>query len=130
MQQYAVVRFLKEYINGENVVSEVPLTWLHDNNSVCKWPPRHDSYHIRKYTVPQPDWTDHPVECERICDSREEARKKSVRDPEAGSSTSSEIDMGRSLRKKRPNKLLVNYYACPSPPRLDDIDAGDEGNYL
>ncbi|KAK4873008.1 hypothetical protein RN001_015037 [Aquatica leii] len=98
---------------------------------MCKWPPKHEGGHILKYSVPKPDW----VRCERICGemintfsavlkklitgSREEARKKCIRNSQDGSSTGS--DMGRKSRKKQLSKFLVNYYTgCPSPPHLDD----------
>lgn len=129
--EYAVVSFLNELIEEENVVSEVPLIWLHTNNTMCKWPPKHEGHHILKYSVSKPDWTDHPVRCERICGSREEARKKCIRNPQDESSTASEVDMGRKSRKKQPSKFLVNYYTgCPSPPHLDDDTDNEDSEHF
>lgn len=64
---YAVVKFLTEDQHDEEVVSEVPMSWISKDNKCCKWPPGHASIYIAKNVPPNSDWEDHPIELEFIC---------------------------------------------------------------
>ncbi|XP_031335854.1 uncharacterized protein LOC116165500 isoform X3 [Photinus pyralis] len=113
--KYAVVCFLDEVVDNEMVVSEVPATWLFNNNTFCKWPPNHQNIHINKGTIPKDNWTIHRVRCESICDSLELARKRCT-------IVSSSDECGKGMRKKKPTKHYQNYYrTCESPPSFDDV---------
>jgi len=65
---YAVVKFLDEADDDEEIVSEVPLSWLVKDNKFCRWPSeKYAHIYIAKNFPPKDDWQEYPVEVEYIC---------------------------------------------------------------
>lgn len=66
---YAVVKFLNEKgEDDEELVSEVPFSWLSADRQFCKWPPgQYASIYIGKNVAPSKDWEEHRIELEFTC---------------------------------------------------------------
>lgn len=66
---FAVVKFLTEKTDtDEEVVSEIPLSWLTKNNTCCKWPPeKYSSLYISRSFPPEDNWNEYPIVVECIC---------------------------------------------------------------
>lgn len=63
---FAVVNFVDE--TEEEVVSEVPISWLTEDQKFCKWPPeKYSSIYISKSFPPEANWKEYPVKVEFIC---------------------------------------------------------------
>ncbi|KAB0804458.1 hypothetical protein PPYR_01428 [Photinus pyralis] len=103
-KQYAVVRF------DDESVSEVPITWLFDNNRSSWWPRNSKvaTSYINRYSPPDPDsWSKYSVVAvEAICDSLEVARKKAE---DIHYSEGEDKDRGRGKRLVQRSTLLSNF---------------------
>lgn len=61
---YAVVKFL----DGSDTVSEVPVSWLVDNNEYCLWPPvKNVAPYLTKCAKPEATWEKFKIKLESLC---------------------------------------------------------------
>lgn len=57
MGSYALVKFLDESDRNNEIVQEIPQSWLIKENQFCKWPPkRFEKIYISKPFPLQEDW--------------------------------------------------------------------------
>lgn len=60
---FAVVKF-----TDDSTYSEIPVSWLFENNEKCRWPKtKNIGLYMRKNHHPESDWTVHNVEVETFC---------------------------------------------------------------
>ncbi|CAG9820088.1 unnamed protein product [Phaedon cochleariae] len=94
---FAVVKFISENSDtDEEIVSEIPISWLTKNNTFCKWPPeKYCSLYISRSFPPEENWIEYPVAVEYICDTLTEAKQKAKGNIEVE-------DVGRGCRTIKP----------------------------
>ncbi|KAK5649082.1 hypothetical protein RI129_003974 [Pyrocoelia pectoralis] len=101
---YAVVRFIDEDNQSDDVVSEIPSKWLFQNNTLCYWPvAKNVSTYISKAVEPNKDtWTVNKVAVEFFCKSLHTARKKA----EDSKYSSSEEYVTAAIKRKPKKKTF------------------------
>ncbi|KMQ88660.1 hypothetical protein RF55_11810 [Lasius niger] len=119
MWHYAVVQFLTEY-----TYSEIPTTWLKENNSQCWWPPRTSNCPQMIANCESPDfrtWNCYEVEVAKFCTSLESARKHAA---DANYQTTDEERLGKGQRQYVPYNLFSSdgeEYPKSEYPNLEKV---------
>ncbi|KAK4878804.1 hypothetical protein RN001_011310 [Aquatica leii] len=106
---YAVVRFIDEHNQSDDVVSEIPSKWLFQNNTLCYWPVvKNVSTYISKAVEPNKDtWTVNKVAVEFFCKSLHTARKKAE-----DSKYSSSEECTSAVKRKPKKHFFVEEWDC------------------
>ncbi|KAK4885862.1 hypothetical protein RN001_002133 [Aquatica leii] len=93
-KEFAVV-----YFCSDKTTSEIPVSWLTENESACWWPPTRyaSSYIVNKYNPDPQTWTKHAVKVEFYCASLKLARKKA--DDLNCTTEDDDLQRGRGQRK-------------------------------
>ncbi|KAK4882252.1 hypothetical protein RN001_005571 [Aquatica leii] len=93
-KEFAVV-----YFCSDKTTSEIPVSWLTENESACWWPPSRyaSSYIVNKYNPDPQTWTKHAVKVEFYCASLKLARKKA--DDLNCTTEDDDLQRGRGQRK-------------------------------
>ncbi|CAH1176594.1 unnamed protein product [Phaedon cochleariae] len=75
-KQYSCIIFCNESDVNEESVAEVPITWLDETNTICKWPPSPAlvSLYINRYKTPMDNWISYNVKVTATFATLEEAR--------------------------------------------------------
>ncbi|XP_045461562.1 uncharacterized protein LOC123671636 [Harmonia axyridis] len=111
-KQYSCIVFCNESdINNESV-AEVPVNWLDETNTNCKWPPSPAlvSLYINRYKKPMENWISYKVRVTATFATLEEARNfnrgetvdSSGRRPVKSPDVYSPDEFGEARKVKRP----------------------------
>ncbi|KAK4882253.1 hypothetical protein RN001_005572 [Aquatica leii] len=108
-----VVTFINESDATQQSLSEVPISWLTENNKYCKWPPNNANIYINNDRPPADNWDIFPIRVESICTSLAEARKKITQ-----IDYNSSEEKGRGCRISKPNVYFSPDEAVSKPRKV------------
>ncbi|XP_011858691.1 PREDICTED: uncharacterized protein LOC105556217 [Vollenhovia emeryi] len=122
---YAVVTFTQDGDVEDEIVSEVPSSWLRSNATQCWWPSvKNINSFILKQTLPDKDdskWALYPVEFHGYYDMLEQARAKST--------NYSSCDDGNILHQTKRNVRISSKSQREKTPANSDSESDPESRF-